>query len=103
MADELIAAAKQVSRAIERARYKPRDLIPVLEDDPDVDDGITLWMDPNGNLRSYGPDGTKYQYAKTSVTAASGAFPSDPLPELFEETYLAVWARAFCDTHGAED
>lgn len=103
MSDELIRAAKQVSRAIERVRYKPRDLIPILEDDPDYEDGITMWFDPNMNLRSYGPDGTKYQYAKTSVTAASGSFPSDPLPELAEATYSAVWGRAFCDTHGVED
>jgi hypothetical protein len=103
MADELANAAKLVSRAIERARYKPRDLIPILEDDPDFNDGITMWFDPDMNLRSYGPDGTKYQYAKTAVTAASGSLPSDPLPELLEGTYSAVWGRAFCDTHGVED
>lgn len=103
MADELIQAAKQVSRAIERARYKPRDLIPILEDDPSFNDGITMWFDPNMNLRSYGPDGTKYQYAKTAVTTPTGSFPSDPLPEMREATYSAAWGRAFCYTHGAED
>lgn len=102
MADELIHAAKAVSRAIERTRYKPRHSPPVLESDPVFEDGITLWMDPNGNLRSFAPDGTKYQYAKTSVTAASGSLPADPMPEMFEQTYAATWGRAFCDTHGLE-
>lgn len=102
MADDLQQAAKRVSRAIERARYKPRIFVPILTADPDPEDGITLYLDPNGNLRSM-VEGTIYQYSKTTVTAASGSFASDPQPELFEKTYAAVWARAFCDLHGAED
>lgn len=96
-------AGELVSAAIQRVKYKPRHSIPVLESDPVFADGITLWMDPNGNLRSFAPDGTKYQYSKTAVTAASGSLPSDPMPEMFTQTYSAAWAVGFCDTHGVEN
>lgn len=59
-------------------------------------------MDPNGNLRSWAPDGTKYQYAKTAVTAASGTLPVDPQPETLVQTYDAQWAATYCDLHGLE-
>lgn len=97
------SVARQLSGYIQKAKRPLRHSIPVLAADPVFADGITLWMDPAGNLRSFAPDGTKYQYAKTTVTAASGSFPADPQPELFEQTYSASWARAFCNTHGAED
>lgn len=103
MGQDVRKAGEQVSAAIQRAKYKPRDTIPVLTAHPDVEDGITLYLDPNGNLRAMAPDGTIYQYTKTAVTAPSGSFPADPMPEMFTATYSAAWARAFCDTHGVEN
>jgi hypothetical protein len=102
MAHDVNKAGEQVSAAIQRAKYKPRDTIPVLTAHPDVEDGITLYLDPNGNLRAMAPDGSIYQYTKTTLTSPSGSFPADPMPEMFTATYAAAWARAFCATHGVE-
>lgn len=101
MADDPQVVARQLSGAIQKARRPVRHSIPVLEDDPDVEEGISLYLDPNGNLRSI-VDGVTYQYNKTATTTASGTFSSDPMPEMFEQTYSAAWARVFCAAHGVE-
>jgi hypothetical protein len=76
--------------------------IPVLEDTPLSTQGINLWLDPDGNLRSMAPDGTIYQYAKTAVTASSGTLPADPQPATLQKIYTADWAQSYCDVHGVE-
>lgn len=96
-------AADQLAQTLRRGRRPQRSTrIPVLSSDPAFKVGINLWMDPNGNLRSYGPDGTKYQYGKTAVTAASGSFPADPQPVTAVKTYAVDWGQTYCDTHGVE-
>jgi hypothetical protein len=96
-------AADQLGKLLGRGRRPTRSVhIPVLQPDPPFSSGINLWLDPAGNLRSYGPDGTKYQYTKTTVTANSGSFPADPQPETKQTIYDAQWAATYCDTHGLE-
>lgn len=96
-------AQDRAARLIKKGRRPQRSVrIPVLEADPPFSQGINLWMDPNGNLRSYGPDETKYQYGKTAVTAASGSFPADPQPETLQKAYATDWGQTYCDVHGVE-
>lgn len=96
-------AQDEISKMLRKGRRPQRSArIPVLAADPPFEQGINLWMDPDGNLRSYGPDGTKYQYAKTAVTAASGSLPADPQPETLTKTYAADWGQSYCDVHGVE-
>lgn len=93
----------QLGKLLSRGRRPTRSVhIPVLEVDPPFESGINLWMDPDGNLRSWAPGGTKYQYAKTAVTAASGTLPADPQPVTVVTTYTAQWAASYCDVHGQE-
>jgi len=76
--------------------------VPVYTATPPFSLGVNLWLDPAGNLRSYGPDGTVYQYTKTTVTAHSGSLPADPQPETLQKTYSADFGQTYCDTHGVE-
>lgn len=96
-------AQDEMGQVIKKGRPKKRGTrIPVLDSDPSFDSGINLWMDPNGNLRSYAPDGTKYQYAKTAVTSNSGSFPFDFQPETLRGVWSPSGAQSYCDDHGIE-
>lgn len=96
-------AQDQLAAILKKGRRPQRSVgVPVLQPDPPFSQGINLWMDPAGVLRGYRPDGTKMQYATTTVTANSGTFPADPQPETLVKTYAVDWGRSFCDLHGVE-
>lgn len=97
-------AQDEAARLLKKGRRPARGTkIPVLTADPPFEQGINLWMDPDGNLRSYTPDGTKYEYGKTAVTAASGTIPVQFQPETLQKTYWANWGVTICGTHGLEN
>lgn len=96
-------AADQLGKIMRRNKRPQRSVrIPVFTSTPAFKLGVNLWLDPDGNLRSYGPDGTVYQYTKTTVTAHSGSLPADPQPETLTKTYAADWGQTYCAIHGVE-
>jgi len=102
--EDVRRAAAGVVTSLRKLRRGPQNQIPWLTADPLFEEGITVWMHTDGGLRWYDTLGNVYEATKTSggTTTSSTGFPADPQPELFQKTYVAQWARTFCDQHGVE-
>lgn len=102
--DELRSAAQSVAKAIKKVRKPPQSQVPWVTEDPAFAEGINVWMHTDGGLRFYDATGAVYEVTKTAggTTTSSTGFPADPEPALFVQTYVAQWARTFCNLHGVE-
>lgn len=95
--DRILAEIRELKALVASLQASPSK-IAMLDEDPDVDSQITLWMLADGRLRGRRADGTILQYATTTPGSATS---SEPLPPAdydlvsYEYLYAASWQQAF--------
>ncbi len=86
--------------ALERWGFR----VPILDDDPSVDDPINLWMFNDGRLRGRDADGTIRQWTNDTPGSSTSANPKPAVltPHLHQTTWAASDSQDYCPVHGLE-
>lgn len=104
-ADPLAALQRELAdlrRAVDSAVHRPF-YIPIVTEDPPVEDPTNLWLFPDGRMRGrhWNPTGSAFVIrewvttAPGSSTSGTAAAPPDPVPVTEQDTYPAIWSQSY--------